>query len=65
MQNFKASPSLHTPPPYVGVSFTHCHQCWFLCEHNCAFVLELAHLNTLYSEIPWPQAQGGALPSVL
>ena len=25
MQNFKASPSLHTPPPYVGVPFTHCH----------------------------------------
>lgn len=54
------------PSPLAWVfPSSHYHQCWFLCEHNCAFVLELAHLTTLQPEIPWPGAQGGALPSEL
>ena len=56
-------PLLTPTSPFAWVfPSSHYHQCWFLCEHNCAFVLELAHLTTLQSEIPWPEAQGGALP---
>lgn len=62
MQNFKGIPSLYTPPHCVGVSFI---PLGFLGVHNHAFVLDLAHPTTLYSEIPWLEAQGGALPSVL